>query len=182
MIEFRSYQLGDRLLYEEAIYEVVKSAFTRWGSPTYQIRELGTESSTRWLTPPRGKSSKLQVVDRTAIREFVETFYRKVDLDPELGPIFHRRIHGEWGPHLDTMVRFWSAVLLREPGYQGQPPVAHRAIEELTPAHFGRWLALFRETMHEIFQPSVAEQLALRATGIAKMLSTAVFGRPWDAA
>jgi hemoglobin len=180
MIEFRAYTPGEHILFDETLYEVVKESVTRWGSPTYLIRELGSESNKRWLTPARG-NAPLRVVDRAAIRTFVEVFYRSVALDPELGPIFERRVHGEWGPHLDKMVTFWSAVLLREMGYQGQPPVVHRAIEELKPEHFGRWLALFEETMQALFEPHLAEYLSTKSQGIAQMLSTAVFGKPWDA-
>ena len=180
MIEFRSYEPGERVLFEDTIYEVVKSASTRWGSTAYLLREMGTENKKRWLNPDR-TSTPIRVLDRGAIREFIETFYRAVDLDPVLGPIFNARLHGEWGPHLDTMVGFWSAVLLREPGYQGQPPVVHRAIPELEPEHFGRWLGLFQETMESLFEPKLAEHLVLRSRGIAQMLSSAVFGQPWNA-
>jgi hemoglobin len=180
MIDFRAYTPGEHVLFDETLYEVVKESYTRWGSPTYLIRELGSETNKRWLTPARG-SAPLRVVDRGAIRTFVEAFYRAVALDPELGPIFERRIHGDGDPHLDTMVKFWSAVLLRQMGYQGQPPVVHRAIEELEPEHFGRWLALFAETMEAIFEPELAKYMVAKSQGIAKMLSTAVFGQAWDA-
>jgi truncated hemoglobin YjbI len=180
MVDFRSYQPGEHVLYEDALYEVVKSAFTRWGSPTYQLRALGTENTKRWLTPER-VDAPVRALNRAAVRTFVEAFYRAVDRDPLLGPVFERRIHGNWGPHLDTMVKFWSAVLLREPGYQGQPPIVHRAVEELEPQHFRRWLELFKETMESIFEPALATHLVARSQGIAQMLSTAVFGKPWDA-
>lgn len=179
-VEFRSYQPGERVFFEDTIYEVVKSAFTRWGSPTYQVREAGTASGLRWLTPDR-VGAPIRVLDRAAIRAFVEAFYGAVDRDPVLGPVFEKRLHGDWGPHLDTMVGFWSAVLLREPGYQGQPPVVHRAIAELSPAHFGRWLELFQQTVESIFAPPIAAYLTAKSRGIAQMLSTAVFGQPWNA-
>ncbi len=177
---FETYVPGDRLLEGERLWEVVKEARTRWGSPTYRIRELGGDEQ-RWLTPRR-KDRRPNVIDRSAIREFVERFYEAVAEDPMLGPVFERRIHGEWGPHLDTMVRFWSAVLLREPGYDGRPPVVHRQVEELSSEHFGHWLELFQKTLSNVFEPEAAEAVALRARGIARGLSTAVLGEPWDVA
>jgi truncated hemoglobin YjbI len=180
MIDFRSYQPGEHILYEDALYEVVRSAFTRWGSPTYQLRALGTDDAKRWLTPERG-DAPIRALNRAAIRTFVEAFYRAVDRDPLLGPVFERRIHGNWDPHLDTMVKFWSAVLLREPGYQGQPPVVHRAVGEIRAEHFERWLELFRATVESLFDPALAAHLVARSEGIAQMLSAAVLGKPWNA-
>ncbi len=175
---FVTYATGDRLLEAERLWEVVEEARTRWGSRTYRARELGGDTA-RWVTPRRlGRPATL--VDRAAIRTFVERFYGAVERDPVLGPVFEQRIHGVWGPHLDTMVRFWSAVLLREPGYSGAPPVVHRAIEELSSAHFARWLELFNATLAEVFEPAAAESVAMRARQIARGLSTAVLGAPWD--
>ncbi len=57
-----------------------------------------------------------EVMERTALSEAVLTdlvhrFYGKVRLDPVLGPIFADRI-GDWEPHLEKMVDFWSSVAL----------------------------------------------------------------------
>lgn len=177
MAQFREYEIGARVFFDGTPYEVVERANTRWGSPTYRVRELGGEVK-RWLTPPR-LEKKSKILDKSGVRAFVERFYAKVAEDGLLGPVFERRIHGEWGPHLDTMVLFWSAVLLREMNYRGSPPAVHRAIEELEPKMFKRWLEIFHETMHELFEPELADVLYERAARIAHMLSANVLGQPF---
>lgn len=178
MAQFREYEIGAHVFFEGAPYEVVERANTRFGSPTYRVRELGGEVK-RWLTPPRAEK-KPKVLDKEGVRAFVEMFYAKVADDDLIGPVFDRRIHGEWGPHLDTMVLFWSAVLLREMNYRGSPPDVHRAIQELEPRMFKRWLEIFHETMHELFEEPLAASLYQRAERIAHMLSTNVLGQPFS--
>jgi hemoglobin len=177
LVELLTYEPGERILFEGQIFEVVKEARTRWGSPTYQIREA-SGGAQKWLTPRRA-DRPAPYVDRATIRSFVDGFYAVVDRDPVLGPVFAPRIHGDWGPHLDKMVRFWSMVLLREPGYSGQPPVVHRAVEELRPEHFQRWLELFGKTLHEVFEPELADALARKVFDMSRGLSNAIFGEPW---
>ncbi|MGB8622216.1 MAG: group III truncated hemoglobin, partial [Paracoccaceae bacterium] len=65
-----------------------------------------------------------------------------------LGPIFAARIT-DWAPHLERMCAFWSSVALMTRRYHGAP-IAARAGLPVTWAHFERWLALFRETAHEV--------------------------------
>lgn len=177
MTQFQEYEIGAHVFFKGAPYEIVERANTRWGSPTYRVRELGGEAK-RWLTPPRS-GKKPNVLDKAGVRAFVETFYGKVAEDDLIGPVFERRIHGEWGPHLDTMVLFWSAVLLREMNYRGSPPAVHRAIQELEPRMFKRWLEIFHESMHELFEPELADVLYERAARIAHMLSANVLGQPF---
>jgi len=108
------------------------------------------------------------------IERMVETFYGKVRLDPELGPIFEQRIE-QWPRHLARMVGFWRAVLRSEPTFaiseRGAPPVLHRRIEELTPAHFERWLALFADVADATYEPEEADVVKGAARRIAAALS-----------
>lgn len=175
---FETYLPGDRLLEGNRLWEVTKEARTPSGALTYRVQSLDGEKE-RWIGP-RPKDERPSVIDRSAIRMLVERFYGAIADDPVLGPIFERRVHGDWGPHLDKMVRFWSAVLLREAGYDGSPPVAHRAIEELSPEHFAHWLELFQKTAAECFEEEASETFASTARGIARGLSTAVLGAPWN--
>ncbi len=108
------------------------------------------------------------------IERMVHAFYGKVRLDPELGPIFERRID-EWPRHLSRMVSFWRAVLRSEPTFstseRGAPPTLHRRIEELSPAHFERWLTLFGEVADTTYEPKEAEVVKQAAGRIAASLS-----------
>jgi hemoglobin len=97
------------------------------------------------------------------IRRMVEIFYGRVRQDPQLGPVFERRIGCEWDAHLDRMMDFWSSILLATGRYQGNPLRVHRGIDELEPAHFDRWLELFAEVVRDLFSPELAADLHARA-------------------
>jgi hypothetical protein len=46
---------------------------------------------------------KIAHVSEDNIRRLVDAFYRRVRLDPDLGPVFARAIPGDWQPHLNKM-------------------------------------------------------------------------------
>ena len=102
-------------------------------------------------------------MDEAAIRGMVHAFYARVREDELLGPVFAPRIGDAWDHHLDRMVAFWSAVLLGRPGFRGNPVAKHRAIPELTPQHFDRWMALFGQVLSERFPEPVAADIHGRA-------------------
>jgi hemoglobin len=176
-VEHVRYEPGDRILEDDRLFEVVKEARTRWGSTTYQVRDLGGEGQ-KWLTPRRA-DRPAPYIDRESLRVLVDRFYGEVAKDPALGPVFDPRVGHDWPHHLAKMTRFWSMVMLREPGYSGAPPVVHRAIEELRPEHFQRWIALFAETLREVFEPELAERFARKVFDMSRGLSNAALGEPW---
>ena len=104
------------------------------------------------------------------IRRMVDTFYGRVREDSILGPIFEERIGTDWDSHLDRMVDFWSTVLLASGRYRGDPIRAHRRIQGLDPAHFDRWLELFRPVAHELFPEGLAEDVYGRALRMRMVL------------
>jgi len=108
------------------------------------------------------------------ITRLVHTFYGRVQDDALLGPVFAKRIE-DWGPHLERMVLFWRAVLRAERTFtvspRGGPPTLHRAIDELSLAHFERWLALFGEVADLVFEEGPAEIVKEAAGRIAFSLS-----------
>ena len=103
-------------------------------------------------------------LDERVLRDLVHGFYGKVRLDPVLGPIFEARID-DWGPHLERMVAFWSSVALMTGRYHGRPVPAHTPLP-IGPAHFDRWLRLFRETAQEVCIPKGAAHVIERAERI----------------
>lgn len=109
-------------------------------------------------------------MDEAAIRGMVHAFYARVRDDELLGPVFAPRVGDAWDPHLERMVAFWSAVLLGRPGFRGDPVGKHRAIPELTPEHFDRWLALFAEVLDERFPAPVAADIHARASRMRVVL------------
>lgn len=111
-------------------------------------------------------------LDDAMVQDLVYRFYDKVRADPMLSPIFAARIK-DWGPHLERMVDFWSSVALMTGRYHGAPVPAHVGLP-VDGTHFERWLALFRQTAHEICTPAGAAHVILRAERIAQSLLFAV--------
>ena len=127
-------------------------------------------------------SSASPVIDEETIHRLVHAFYGKVRADAALGPIFDRVIRAEWDTHLAKMCDFWSSVMLTTGRYHGNPMAAHLKLEGVAPAHFQRWLALFRETAAEVCDAQTAALFASRAENIARSLQMGMFWRAGQAA
>lgn len=113
-------------------------------------------------------------IDLAYIDRLVEEFYAKVRIDPILAPIFAARIQ-DWGPHLARMKQFWSAVLLGDAPFRGNPMAKHVAISEIDAFHFKRWLVLFRATLRELEgDPAATALVTSRAEAIADSLFTGI--------
>lgn len=112
-----------------------------------------------------------------AIGRLVDTFYAKIRTDPQLGPVFENAI-SDWGPHLETMRRFWSSIMLTSGRYKGNPVAAHKRVAGIEMAMFERWLTLFDATCRELFDDALAAEFNAKAARIAESLQFALFYRP----
>lgn len=114
-------------------------------------------------------------IDEAGLQKLVDRFYARVREDAELGPIFNDAI-SDWPEHLDKLAAFWSSVMLTSGRYKGQPVPAHmKHVGRITPALFGRWLALWNETTTELMAPEAAAALQAKAARIAESLQLALF-------
>jgi hemoglobin len=111
------------------------------------------------------------------IGRLVDAFYVKVRADAALGPVFDRAI-ADWVPHLETMRRFWSSVMLTSGRYKGNPVAVHHRVQGIDIALFDRWLALFDETCREMFDAELTASFNDKAVRIAESLKLALFYRP----
>ena len=120
-------------------------------------------------------------ITRDQISYLVETFYGHVRSDDLLGPVFARAIPGDWGPHLETMKSFWSALVFHDGGYAGRPMPAHVKLKpQISPGHFERWLGLFDLTLDEIGATPAAKAAFLeRANRIAASFQAHLFYDPY---
>ncbi|SAL66904.1 globin [Caballeronia cordobensis] len=116
--------------------------------------------------------------NETNVRALVDAFYRRVDDDPLLGPIFSRALAGRWDEHLAKMTTFWSSLVLGSKQYRGNVQEAHRPIDDIEPRHFARWLSLFLNTVEARYEPAAAVQFMEPALRIAQSLQLSKFG--WD--
>lgn len=116
-------------------------------------------------------------ISEASIRLMVDRFYADVRRDEVLGPIFERALHGQWDEHLPRMYAFWSTLLLGTRSFQGQVAGKHMALPGITPEHFARWLALFKQTLDRLYPPQTAQYILQVAGRIAGNLQDGYFGK-----
>ncbi|MDZ4752054.1 MAG: group III truncated hemoglobin [Flavobacteriales bacterium] len=105
---------------------------------------------------------KGDITNKLDISLLVDEFYGKVLQDELLAPHF---AHLDFMAHKPKMVFFWSFALLNEPGYTTNVFEKHRDLK-IDKRHFDRWLALFHQTVDELFSGETAETAKLRASSI----------------
>ena len=106
---------------------------------------------------------KNDITTREDIKVLVNEFYKKVQGDELLAPVFS---HVDWPHHLPIMYDFWSSMLFGDQSYRGNPFQKHLPLPIQT-KHFDQWLRLFREAVNENFIGEKAEEALVRAEGIA---------------
>lgn len=104
-------------------------------------------------------------ISEAQIANLVERFYDKVQLDPEIGPVFNAAIT-DWPAHIALLKNFWSTILLTTGRYKGDPMMTHLALP-IERKHFDRWLHLFEETAGEVLPPHLATLVVTKAHRIA---------------
>lgn len=113
--------------------------------------------------------------DPTDLRRLVDAFYARVRGDALLAPVFASRIPADhWPAHLDMITRFWTGALLtQDAGYRGNPGAKHLDLP-IEAAHFARWLALFGQTVDELFAGTRAEEIKERAQRIGDLFQVKI--------
>ena len=111
-----------------------------------------------------------------SIATLVNEFYDDIRKDAELSPVFNAAIGGNWTPHLDRMVDFWSTVMLGTRSFQGNVFGKHMLLNGVQPEHFVRWLQLFEATTARLFGPEDAAEFQIVARRIGASLQYGFFG------
>jgi hemoglobin len=104
------------------------------------------------------------------IARLVDLFYRRVHLDPLIGPIFEKFVR-DWDQHMAAMRNFWCTALLGRGTYRGNGFAQHMRLP-LEEAHFERWLELWEKSAGEILAPALAERALKRARHMAESYKT----------
>lgn len=112
-------------------------------------------------------------VTEEMIGQLVRAFYGRVRKDPALGPIFNREIE-DWDEHLAKLCDFWSSVTLMTGRFKGAPMAVHVRLADIRPAHFARWLHLFRETARDICPPAAADLFVAKSEMIGQSLQLGI--------
>ena len=111
------------------------------------------------------------------LARLVDRFYAEVFADPELGPLFAPLAGARWPEHRSRMTAFWCTTLLHTRSFRGNVMRKHQALlPALRPAHFGRWLTLWRRHAAEQLPAADAAELFATACGIARNLHLGCFG------
>jgi hemoglobin len=115
---------------------------------------------------------KPDITHAADVRRLIDTFYEKVKEDELLGPIFNDIAKVDWAHHLPIMYGFWAFILLNSADtYKGNPIQKHFDLHAKFPlkiAHFDRWVAIFQESVDELFSGAGAENAKFRAFAIAE--------------
>ncbi|MEY4384563.1 MAG: hypothetical protein RI995_2105 [Bacteroidota bacterium] len=117
---------------------------------------------------------KHDIETREDIIRFVNAFYGNMTSDDIVGHIFLEVEQVDFAKHLPKMYDFWEMLLLDGSNYRGAPMQPHFRVNEktpLTPAHFDRWLEMFKETIDSLFEGPKAEEAKSKAFNIASTWS-----------
>ncbi len=110
---------------------------------------------------------KKKIEELGDVERLVSLFYDKVNQDKLLSDVFNVHAQTNWESHLPKMVQFWSGILLDTSEYRGRPFDSHaKHAEHISPAHFQRWISLFKETINENFEGEKAALAIQRAESI----------------
>jgi len=113
------------------------------------------------------------IANRNDIERLLKRFYEKAFADPTIGYFFTEVAKLDLATHLPVIADFWETVLLNTGSYRGNTLEVHKQLHGKSPlseAHFNRWLALFNETIDEMFEGPVAGLAKTRALSIATVI------------
>jgi len=113
---------------------------------------------------------------REDCERLVRAFYGRAMADPVIGFIFTDVAHLDLEAHAPVIASFWETVLLGAKSYRASAFDPHAALNEkvtLRAGHFERWLALWRDTVDELF----AGERAVAAKAHAVRVAYAFHGR-----
>jgi hemoglobin len=111
------------------------------------------------------------IATRADVELLVRAFYTKALADPVIGWLFTDVARLDLGAHLPQIASFWETVLLGVKSYSGTPFEPHARLHakaNLRAGHFGRWLALWNETVDELFVGETAALAKAHALRVAQ--------------
>jgi len=116
---------------------------------------------------------KNDINTRADIILLVDSFYKRVQLNDKIGPIFTEIAKVDWTHHLPKMYDFWESILFGKATYKGNPMLTHFAINDKVPlqtAEFDTWKNLFYQTVDDLFTGPNAETIKQKAQSIADLM------------
>jgi hemoglobin len=118
---------------------------------------------------------------RADCERLVRAFYSKALTDPIIGYIFTDVAKLDLDAHVPVIASFWETILLGARSYGGGAFRPHAVIHAKSPlqrGHFERWLALWRETVDELFEGPRAELAKTHAERVAAAFHARLHNHP----
>ncbi|HEU4470245.1 MAG TPA: group III truncated hemoglobin [Flavisolibacter sp.] len=115
----------------------------------------------------------IDIRDRQDIERVLEVFYRRLLKDELVGHFFTEVVKLDLPSHLPRIAGFWESVLFGTIGYDGNLIRLHAPVHELSPigkVHFDRWIAVFSQTVDELYSGQMADEMKKRAVSIAGIM------------
>lgn len=119
--------------------------------------------------------SYTDIQSRNDIEKLISAFYEKMLDDMVLGYIFTDIAKVNLEEHLQVICDFWENILFNKPTYKRRSEVigVHLKLNnmiKLKKGHFTRWLYLFKSTVDEMYDGTVASKAKKRADSIALLM------------
>jgi hemoglobin len=108
---------------------------------------------------------------RQDCERLVRAFYGRALEDPIIGWLFVDVAHLDLEAHVPRITSFWETILLGAQSYSGGAFRPHAALHlkaRLRAGHFERWLALWYDTVDELFAGERAELAKAHALRVAR--------------
>lgn len=121
---------------------------------------------------PDPEEQRARAIIEQALADAIDHFYAAVREDDVIGPVFAAAVH-DWAAHKQTMVDFWSRMVLGTERYAGMPLPPHIALD-LNDAHFIRWLELWGAACNACMPEPLAEHVIQRSRNMASHWSQAL--------
>ena len=125
--------------------------------------------------------ARRDISTREDCEQLVRAFYGRAFADPMIGFLFTDVARLDLEAHVPRITSFWETILLGARSYGGGAFRPHAAIHARSPlqrGHFERWLALWRETVDELFEGPRAELAKRHAERVAGAFHARLHGHP----
>lgn len=121
-------------------------------------------------------------ITEESIEKLMDIFYAKVRADTTgLGDVFHKAIGRKdevWEKHKAKIAKFWKGMMLGIAGYNGQPLKTHLDLPSFERTLFDTWLALFDESLAQIYTKEAATPFMQQAKAIAQRFQAILYDIP----
>ena len=113
------------------------------------------------------------ITNREDLTQLMESFYHKALQDDVIGHFFNEVAPLQMETHIPLIVDFWETIVFDKAKYSGNVLGVHEHLHQLSAfkeEHFNRWVALFKETVNELFFGEKAEMIKQRGESIATVM------------